>query len=282
MSKAKDLDQYYTLPEVAKECSKTFKKYLKCLGYNLDNVVYVEPSAGTGNFLTEFPEDRMRAYDLDPKHPKVNQQDFLELSLNKFDEEYVVIGNPPFGKKAKLGIEFFNKCGTFSSTIGFIIPIQFRKWSVQSKLNPDFNLILDQDLEEESFIFEGKPAKVRCCFQIWSKRAVNFRLREAPPTQHPDFEMWQYNNTETALKVFEEDFDFAVPRQGHKDYSIKETDPNNCDKKTQWILFKAKNKKVLKHLLNIDFDLLSKRNTTTPGFGKADVVDVYINTYEQL
>lgn len=280
MGTAKDLDQYYTIPETSKECSDIFKRYLKYLNYNLNEITYIEPSAGTGSFLPHFPKNQMIAYDLDPKHPLVKKQDFLKLELRKEEgKEYVVIGNPPFGKKATLSIEFFNKCCEFSDTIGFIIPIQFRKWSVQSKLNEKFRLILDFSLKEESFIFENKLASVRCCFQIWSTKALDFRLKKSPATYHNDFKMWQYNNTKSALKFFDEEFDFAVPRQGYKDYSIRETNKDNCDKKTQWILFKASNKKVLDNLLNIDFNLLSKKNTSTPGFGKADVVEYYNELY---
>ena len=90
--------------------------------------------------------------------------------------------------------------------------------------------------------------------------------------------MWQYNNTREAEKFFDKDrykWDFAVPRQGYKEYSIKETDPNNMDRRTQWIFFRASNNNILHNLMKLDFDKLSQKNTSTPGFGKADVVQAY-------
>ncbi len=81
------------------------------------------------------------------------------------------------------------------------------------------------------------------------------------------------------MKVFDNDFDFAVPRQGYYDYNRKETDKNKCEKNIQWILFKANNNEILQRLKNIDFVKLSKKNTSVFGFGKADVVEEYILLY---
>ena len=87
--------------------------------------------------------------------------------------------------------------------------------------------------------------------------------------------MWQYNATKAAEKVFDNDFDFIVLRQGYGDFNKHLTNRNQCSLKKQWILFKAKNPKVLEILQEIDFERLSQNNTITPGFGKADVVQEY-------
>ena len=103
----------------------------------------------------------------------------------------------------------------------------------------------------------------------------NLRLVQPPTINHNDFEMWQYNNTKEALKVFKNKFDFAVPRQGYNDYKRRETSPDDCEKTKQWILFKARDRNTLNRLKGIDFTELSQNNTITPGFGKADVVKEY-------
>ena len=109
----------------------------------------------------------------------------------------------------------------------------------------------------------------------FERKLSNLRLTDPPAIQHDDFEMWQYNNTQEARKVFSNNFDFAVIRQGYNDYSRRETSPSKCELNKQWILFKARNREVLKTLKHIDFTELSQNNTITPGFGKADVVKEY-------
>ena len=44
-------------------------------------------------------------------------------------------------------------------------------------------------------------------------------------------------------------------------------------------MFKAKNRKILKRLWNLDFENLSRKNTTIYGFGKADVIIKYNKLY---
>jgi hypothetical protein len=78
----------------------------------------------------------------------------------------VALGNPPFGKKGKLALEFINKCAEISETIGFILPLTFRRWSIQSKLNKDLKLIYDINLEPNSFLVDNKVYSLNSCFQI--------------------------------------------------------------------------------------------------------------------
>ena len=51
-----------------------------------------------------------------------------------------------------------------------------------------------------------------------------------------------------------------------------------CCSKTR--IPRLQNKAVLKRLLSLDFVKLSKKNIGTPGFGKADVVNEYVEKYE--
>src|SRR5207253_9362646 len=97
--------------------------------------------------------------------------DFLTLDLKKClphtkQNDYVVIGNPPFGKKGKLAAEFVNKSAQVVDTIGFILPLTFRRWSIQSKLNKDLQLIYDINLEPNSFLVNNKIYTLNSCFQI--------------------------------------------------------------------------------------------------------------------
>jgi hypothetical protein len=79
---------------------------------------------------------------------------------------YVAIGNPPFGKKGKLALNFVNKAAETIDTIGFILPLTFRRWSIQSKLNKDLQLIYDINLEPNSFLYQDRIYSLNACFQI--------------------------------------------------------------------------------------------------------------------
>lgn len=150
------------------------------------------------------------------------------------------------------------------------MPKQFDKYSVQSKLHRAYKLIHSHDLATNSFYIEGgKDYALNTVFQVWTRNkssAADLRIKNAPARHHPDFEMWQYNSTPEALKVFDEDFDFAVLRQGFGDYHTRVFDERDCDRKKQRMLIKARNKSVFNRLLRIDFEELSRRNTIVPGF----------------
>lgn len=278
-----ELDQFYTKQEVALELCKILKEKL-----NLNKYTFLEPSAGFGSFVNAlrktFKEPKIEAIDLDPKSFDIKQQDFF--SYTPKEQKIITIGNPPFGKRATLAIKFFNHASKFSDYIAFIVPLQFEKWSVQKNLNKDFKLIFSQILEPNSFIFNGKDCSIRCCFQIWTRCSsdVDLRLKKAPPTTHKSFEMWQYNNTIGARKYFDKQrykWDFAVVRQGFYDYNHIILQENELNPKIQYIFFKAYDDKTIVNLKSLDFESLSRKNTTIPGFGKADVVAEYKRMFDE-
>ena len=97
----KQLDKFYTKEELAIELIDKTKKIL-----NLnENTLYLEPSAGSGNFSRHL--NRVHAFDIKPEGENIKQANFLELDLEYND--YVAIGNPPFGNRCSLAIDFFNK-----------------------------------------------------------------------------------------------------------------------------------------------------------------------------
>ena len=217
------LDQFYTKDEVALKLCEIIKAKLKD---KLKSYIFLEPSAGGGAFIKalnkSFENNEIIALDLEQKAQNIKQCDFFSYYTNA--QKIFTIGNPPFGKRADLAIRFFNHASVFSDYIAFIVPLQFEKWSVQKNLNKAFSLIYSQNLEPNSFVFNGKDYALRCCFQIWTRLKTNtdLRLKQAPATTHKDFEMWQYNNTKEARKYFDKSryaWDFAVVRQGFYDYT---------------------------------------------------------------
>lgn len=291
---AKEFDQFYTADDVAVSCLEKVRETLPKIGINDNEVFYLEPSAGDGAFLRAIEKvdpSRMRACvgcDIDPKRKDILKRDFLHDSISDClptGKVVVTIGNPPFGRKGKLASAFINKAFDYSQVVCFVLPIQFNKFSGHNQILPQAKLVFNEPLPENCFVFNGKPYSVRSCFQVWTTRETrmpDLRIRQSPKTRHPDFEMYQYNCTEEAAKFFDKNeypWDFAVPRQGFKDYRMRETNPQALDRRVQWIFFKAKNKKVLSRLKNLDFEALSRKNSTIPGFGKADVVEEYERLY---
>jgi predicted RNA methylase len=288
----KKLGQFYTKPEVAKKCYDLVVSFLQ----NINKIQFIEPSAGTGSFFNLLPNKYIQynknkyktrlGFDIDPKEKQIEKKDFLNDYLNVNillpKIRVVIIGNPPFGNRSSLAIKFFNKAIRYGDTVAFIVPLQFKKWSVQSKLNKEFKLIKELLLDKNSFTFNNKDYGVRCVFQIWTKldtQCKNLRILTKPQIQHKDFEMWQYNNTKKTLKYFDYTWDFAVVRQGYYDYTKLITNKTKLNPKRQWIFFKASSNVILQRLKNLNFTQLSKNNTTVPGFGKADVIKEYVKLY---
>ena len=278
----KNLDKFYTQPQVAEQCYN----FLVKLYPQVANKKFLEPSAGSGNFLNYL--SNYIALDIKPEDDRILTQDFL--TWETAENNLITIGNPPFGSRSKLAISFFNYAAKFSDIIAFIVPVSFMKWSVQKDLSKDFSLVDYYYLPEESFTADGKPYSIRTVFQIWAKNkseydiSINKRLQKQPPIKHEDFEIWQYNATPEAVKAVDEDWEIATYRQGYHDYNqiftrkdysyIKEKMTGT--KKQQFFFIKPLNEIARNIIKTMDFNALAARNTATPGFGKGDFVSYYI------
>ena len=280
------LDQFYTKETIAKLCWNHLIDTIYSLDKSINDLFFLEPSAGKGAFYSLMPEHRRIGMDLEPKCDGVKLQDFLKIVKIEFESHNtVVVGNPPFGKRGNLAVAFFNHSAYLAETVAFIVPVIFRKFMIHKKLDSRMKFISKLELPKESFEFDnGKTYAVNTEFQIWTRLPClceDMREYGALPICHKDFQIWQYNNTTEALKVFENDFDFAVPSQGWQDYSRRETEANNCEKHKQWTLLKAKNAAILSRLLTIDYnDLAHRCATAIPGFRKGDLVKEYSELYE--
>lgn len=275
------LDKFYTKKEIAKNCYDFLLSTLP----NVVNKRFLEPSAGNGAFL-DYLKDYI-ALDIKPEDGRITQQNFLEYSTN--ENNLITIGNPPFGHRSILAIQFFNIASEFSDVIAFIVPVSFMKWGVQKELNSNFKLLNYYFLDPESFLNDGEPYSIRTVFQIWVKEnteydlGINKRILSTPPISHNDFDIWQYNATKQAENVVEEDWEIATYRQGYHDYNqlfthddyayIKEKMINRP--KQQFFFIKPKTEIARKIILSMDFNNLAERNTSTPGFGKGDFVSYY-------
>ena len=295
MPDRRQFDQFYTKPPVAKSCWRAVIGALKKLRIDAQTCQFIEPSAGCGGFYQFLPHGRRIGIDIAPHkwhgydNADIITADYLtwQPAREKPSAVRIVIGNPPFGRRGKSAVAFFNH-SAFAEVIAFIVPVSFRKFAIHRQLHRDFALIARHPLARDSFHTpDGRDYAINAEFQIWTRLPaspslppippiINLRETAPAPISHPDFEMRQYNNTRQALPMFDAPFDFAVPCQGWQDYSRRETAAIRCEKNKQWILFTAADAKVRTRLINIDYAALADTcATATPGFRKNDVVRCY-------
>jgi predicted RNA methylase len=163
MSKAKELDQYYTREDVAIECLNLIPERFKTSKYT-----WIEPTCGTGAFFNNFPSKTTNiALDIDPKIPNATQQDFLTYTNSS--ENVVVVTSPPFGVEGQLAIDFLKHATTFADVVCVLIPLVFKNKDYEFEFRKQWMKIVCKDLEPNIFIHEGKPFSFPCVFQVWEK-----------------------------------------------------------------------------------------------------------------
>lgn len=163
------IDKYYTKTNIANECISLVKQYIKSISIN---DLIIEPSAGNGSFIPNIKllSNCYKFYDLEPDHPEIIKQDFLEFDYSRIKKEYKsihIIGNPPFGRQASLAIKFIKQCCKFANSISFILPKSFKKNSMKTHFTSNYHLIYEIDLIDNAFTVNGIESNVPCIFQIW-------------------------------------------------------------------------------------------------------------------
>lgn len=174
------LDRFYTTPETVQKC-------LELMDLSAYDCI-IEPSAGTGNFLTQFPNTAdIYAYDLRPEGDNIVEADWFKVDKSQFSnyKSTLVCGNPPFGQQNNLAIRFFNEAAQFCNTIAFVLPLSFKKGSIQNRLNRSFHLVKEIVLADCEFLLKDEERiKVPCVFQVWERMSTEralFKLKTTTP-----------------------------------------------------------------------------------------------------
>lgn len=154
------LDRFYTPDNIVQQC-------LALLDLTKYDCI-IEPSAGMGNFSKYLPN--VISYDIAPEADNIIQADWFEIDKTQFKDykNILVCGNPPFGEQSRLAIGFFNEAAKIAQTIAFILPLSFKKDSIQNRLS--LNFILKDEILLNNCIFYLKnkeEIKVPCVFQVW-------------------------------------------------------------------------------------------------------------------
>lgn len=155
------LDRFYTPDNLVKKC-------LDLLDLTQFDCI-IEPSAGMGNFSKYLPD--CLSYDISPQGNDIIQADWLTLDKSQFKGNNILVcGNPPFGEQNTLAIKFFNESATFCNTIAFILPLSFKKSSIQNMLDLNFHLIEELRLDDAKFYLKNQEiVQVPCVFQVWRR-----------------------------------------------------------------------------------------------------------------
>lgn len=249
------LDQFYTKQEEAEKCFNLVRDRGSSATY------WLEPSAGTGAFYKLFPETRI-GFDLEPKFEGLIEGDFLTADLSDlFYRDVITVGNPPFGKNASLAVQFFNRCASVSRIVAMILPRTFRKPSVINRLDRNFHLVHDHTLPDHSFIADGEPYDVPCCFQIWVQQPVA-RAKIEQATQHADFAF-----------VKRHEADFAVQRVGASAGRVKDISDQIADPSHYFI--KAMHPNARAVMGRIDFSGVKYETAGNPSISKGELVALY-------
>jgi len=169
-------EQYYTPLPLA----HTLVEYVEQVLGPLKGKKVLEPAGGTGAFieaaLVKGPLEII-SFDIEPLHNQVQPGSFLDQELS--EGGFITISNPPFGRNNSLSIPFFNHAASVSDAICFVVPRSWRKWSVTNRLDLNFELVFDKDLDIDYVDSTGDlisdKSRLATCFQIW-RRTLTPRL----------------------------------------------------------------------------------------------------------
>lgn len=164
-------DQFFTPKDLAKKCWDTFNNKIKI---NIQEYIFIEPSAGDGSFLDILPNGTI-GLDIEPRSTGIQKQDYLMWKPTNISNKYIVFGNPPFGLRGHLALNFINYSYNFADYVCFILPQLFEsdgKGSPRKRVK-GYNLIYSEGLSAMFYSPDNQQIKVNGVFQIWSKYTSN-------------------------------------------------------------------------------------------------------------
>ena len=268
-----DLDQFYTADYEVDKCMKAVSES----GINLkDYDMILEPSAGTGAFYSQFPEDTRVGLDLEPKMEGIIKTDFFHFSPYTIHDtskkKIITIGNPPYGRAGNLAVKFVNECGKWSEYVCMVLPRSFKKDSIQNRVNLDLHLIHQHDVND--FILpDSTVRKVNSVFQIWEKR----EYKRSKVVKRKTTELWDWVKPEEAdcATIF-----FGTPTGRLKTENLTEL--------TTTTHAFMKSKIPLNELINL-FEKSSEEikstcrgsNTAAGSLSKGDVIEIVERTFSK-
>ena len=243
------------------------------VGDNFDN--FVEPSAGKGSFLAAMPSDKRIGIDIDPWGwhygtigQEIEEQDFFNFVWP--EGKTITIGNPPYGRRGKLGMKFLHISAENSDVVAMILPAVFSKFTFINRVHPYMHLKTwcNPVLEFEND--EGSTVEVRSVFQIWQK-SLEKRPKIERQTECDYFTMTHRHTSRISSEELEQlkrDSTVAIQQLGGKVLL-----PKDVTKGSIWWI-KGGDIEVFKQ---IDFFYLHQHHVGVISLTKADIVEGYLN-----
>lgn len=283
---AKDLDQYYTKPDVANRCIESLETHLKISLAKFSTIL--EPSYGDGAFINGLKErgitePKLFYVDIDASDPK-HKADFLSdnLGISK-SRPFLTIGNPPFGKNSSLAIDFFNKASKMSDVIAFILPRTFRKSSCVNRLDRNMFLVYERILDRDSFLFQGNTYSVPCVFQIWCHSGFVSSMRNQLVIPSNKLRPIQPKMTQTEDFKFvslHDNVDFAIRRVGVNAGRIFDESPAEKSKESHLfirVFDRSKVHEVFENLKGLNLESIESKYDTAgnPSICKDEICRLY-------
>lgn len=186
---ALDRDAYFTPSDT---CEVLVKEIIEKIPNALD-YTWVEPSAGSGNFLEAAKNAGVKnyeAYDIHPFHPEVEKiSDFLTEDLDLTGK--LVFGNPPYGFRNKLSIAFVNRAFSLGAEyvafylLSSISYLTYRKQMPFAKMI-GFNRIGSIFVDEHNQEIKGYSSNFALIIFKKSESAISYKPKKRFKASRPD------------------------------------------------------------------------------------------------
>lgn len=268
-----EFDAYYTNPKIAKYLYKKTRSIISQYD-NIRKYTWIEPSVGNGDFYKLLPENKRIGIDIQKTSFDTIKKDYLKYKLP--DKPSIVIGNPPFGHRGVLALQFIQHSDK-AEYVAFILPMFFQstgKGSIRYRVK-GFNLLYEEILPSDSFYKDNKVFDVKCCFQIWSKNnsMSNEEYSWYNNTNNEPFKSILSVKTVSLAKkrecgkeyIFDKKANYYLSSTFFKDNHVVQCFEDVKYKSGIAIVYNTKNKKIIKILNNIfeeaDWNLYSSLAT---------------------
>jgi len=161
-------DQFFTPLDMAEECLRVTKSII-----DTNDFTFIEPSAGDGSFLKVLPEKSI-GLDIEPRANDIQKCDYLNWEPDDKEKKYIVFGNPPFGLRGHLALQFINHSYEFADYVCFILPQLFDSDGKGCPMKRvKYNLIHSNKISGMFHMPDGNEMNINGVFQIWSKHTKN-------------------------------------------------------------------------------------------------------------
>jgi hypothetical protein len=276
-------DQFFTPKDVAERCWTTFIEQVKI---NTADYTFIEPSAGDGSFLKILPKGSI-GLDIEPRSAGIYKQDYLtweptdnrgdtnpkgvgERSDKDTSKKYIVFGNPPFGLRGHIALNFINYSYKFADYVCFILPQLFEsdgKGSPRKRVK-GYNLVYSENLSAIFYSPENKDVKVNGVFQIWSKYSSNPNYN-IKTNSEKDMKVYSLSDGGTVSSTRNKDMigkcDIYLPSTcfGKDNMKIYKSFYDLPGKKGYGIVFFTNKKEMIQKALNIDWSSISFLSTNS-------------------